>query len=124
MNRHSPSRRLLIRQASIALVAATVALVPAAAKADTPPPGDLTFEKDILPIFEARCLGCHAGESPKAGLDLRTKGLLLQGGQTGPAVRIGASQASLIWEKIVADQMPLGISRQRRLTRARQPKQH
>jgi hypothetical protein len=106
VNRHSPNHRLLIRGIWFSLVAAALALAPAAAKADPPAPGDLTFEKDILPIFEARCLGCHAGETPKAGLDLRTKGLLLRGGQTGPAVRIGSSQASLIWEKIVADQMP------------------
>jgi hypothetical protein len=27
------------------------------------------FEKDILPIFEAKCVKCHAGTTPQGGLD-------------------------------------------------------
>lgn len=34
-------------------------------------PGEITFEKDIRPIFKAYCLDCHgAAEKPKGGLDL------------------------------------------------------
>jgi hypothetical protein len=94
-------------RARIRSAAAWILLVwPAAASSAPPTASDLTFEKDILPIFQARCLTCHGGEAPRAELDLRTKGQLIRGGKSGPVLRVGAAQASLIWEKIVSDQMP------------------
>jgi hypothetical protein len=74
--------------------------------ADESQPAELTFEKDVLPILEARCLKCHSGDAPKAGLDLRGRTLMLRGGKSGSAIKIGSAQSSLIWEKVVADQMP------------------
>ncbi|HMP81453.1 MAG TPA: hypothetical protein PKA41_01950 [Verrucomicrobiota bacterium] len=47
-----------------------------------PPPSDkkdVTFEKDIKPIFEASCVKCHSGEKPKAKLSLDTLENTLKG---------------------------------------------
>jgi hypothetical protein len=66
------------------------------------------FEKDVLPIFQAHCLKCHGVDKRKAALDLRTRVVLLRGGESGPAITPGSAEKSLLWVKIVADEMPPG----------------
>ena len=66
----------------------------------------LNFDDDILPIFKARCVQCHAGAEPKAGLNLTLPSALLKGGDNGAAVRIGAAEFSLLYEKIASNEMP------------------
>jgi hypothetical protein len=65
------------------------------------------FEKDILPILQAKCGSCHFGEKPKAGLDLSRRATIIRGGQTGPALRISAAETSLLFEVLSSDRMPL-----------------
>jgi hypothetical protein len=64
------------------------------------------FDKDILPILQARCIGCHGGAAPKAGLDLRTVTAILQGGKSGPAIRLDAAETSLLYEVASSGKMP------------------
>ena len=71
-------------------------------------PASLTFEKQILPIFEARCAKCHSGASPQAGLDIRTGTGLRNGGTTGPAIVNGSAEKSLLYQRVRSGQMPLG----------------
>jgi Protein of unknown function (DUF1553)/Protein of unknown function (DUF1549)/Planctomycete cytochrome C len=66
------------------------------------------FEKEVLPIFQAKCLGCHGADKRKAALDLRTKAVLLRGGESGPAITPSSAEKSLLWVKIVGDEMPPG----------------
>jgi hypothetical protein len=70
--------------------------------------GKITFEDHVLAIFKARCVKCHAGAEPAAGLLLTTRRDLLRGGETGPAIRIAAAESSLLWEKLASDEMPKG----------------
>jgi len=70
------------------------------------PEGALTFEKDILPIVKAKCLRCHAGVEPKAGLNLTSPSSLLTGGKSGAAIRIRAAEFSLLYEKVSSGAMP------------------
>lgn len=67
---------------------------------------DLTFDQDILPIFRSKCIRCHAGVEPKAGLNLTSPSSLLTGGDSGAALRIRAAEFSLLYEKISSDEMP------------------
>lgn len=67
---------------------------------------EATFENAILPILKARCLNCHSGDNPKAKLDLSGLGSILKGGVTGAAIRIGAAESSLLWERIAGNEMP------------------
>lgn len=69
-------------------------------------PAELTFAKDVLPILQAKCVKCHSGPAPKAGLDLSGKVTLVRGGDSGPAVTIGAAESSLLWQMIVTGKMP------------------
>jgi len=64
------------------------------------------FERDILPIFEEKCVRCH-GEKKRGGkLDMRTLDALLAGGDTGPAIRKGNAAKSLLVELIHHREMP------------------
>jgi hypothetical protein len=66
------------------------------------------FEKDVLPLLTAHCMKCHGGAKPKAGLDLRTRAGLLEGGESGPALVPGKSSRSLVYEMIRKREMPPG----------------
>jgi hypothetical protein len=70
------------------------------------PPVALTFEKDILPIVKAKCIRCHAGVEPKAGLNLTSPASLLTGGKSGAALRIRAAEFSLLYEMVSSGKMP------------------
>lgn len=64
-----------------------------------PPPSsrhDVTFEKDIKPLFEASCVRCHGGEKPKAGLRLETREGALKGGKEGEVIEVGKSADSAL----------------------------
>lgn len=67
---------------------------------------DLTFEGDILPVLNAHCLQCHGGVHQRGGLDLRTHSGLVKGGKSGSAVVAGIPDESLLWKKLVKDEMP------------------
>ncbi|NQV28714.1 MAG: DUF1553 domain-containing protein [Rhodopirellula sp.] len=67
---------------------------------------ELTFEKDILPIIKAKCIRCHAGVEPKAGLNLTSPTSLLTGGKSGAALRIRAAEFSLLYEMVSSEKMP------------------
>src|SRR6266849_5278448 len=66
------------------------------------------LERDVLPILTKQCLGCHGGLRQKGGLDMRTIPLMLKGGKSGPAVKAGDDNASELWQRITADEMPPG----------------
>src|SRR5512142_2838611 len=67
-----------------------------------PPPATETvvFARDIKPIFEASCIKCHGRGRDKGGLQLDTRDTLLKGGESGPAVVVGKSDASLLIELV------------------------
>jgi mono/diheme cytochrome c family protein len=66
------------------VVAAAMLAVPAAVAAQP-----VSFEQDVLPIFELRCIECHqpGGQGFEAsGLDLTSYETLMEGTQHGPVV--------------------------------------
>ncbi len=67
-----------------------------------------SFEKSVLPIFQAKCLNCHGEKRQRAGLDLRTKAAILKGGESGTSLKPKSLKDSLLWEKIRTDEMPEG----------------
>ncbi len=55
------------------------------------------FAREILPILQERCWGCHGTEKQESGLRLDYRGGLLAGGDHGPAIVPGhSSQSRLI----------------------------
>jgi mono/diheme cytochrome c family protein len=66
---------------------------------------DPIFERRVKPILTANCVRCHAGRKIKGGLDLSTRGKLLLGGDSGPAVVAGKPADSLLIE-VLGDGTP------------------
>jgi hypothetical protein len=66
----------------------------------------LSFEKDVLPIFNSHCLQCHGGVHQRNGLDLRTWESVSKGGKSGTVVAPGKPDESLLWKKVATDEMP------------------
>ncbi|MBL9128093.1 MAG: ankyrin repeat domain-containing protein [Verrucomicrobiales bacterium] len=57
--------------------------------------GSIDFRRDIRPILERSCTGCHSGEKPKGGYALGTRDSALKGGQSGePALVPGHADRS------------------------------
>ena len=69
----------------------------------------LTFETHIRPLLKAHCVECHGdGAKPKGSLDLRLKRLLLEGGNTGPALVAHKPGESLLIQRVKKGDMPPG----------------
>ncbi|HWB13690.1 MAG TPA: PSD1 and planctomycete cytochrome C domain-containing protein [Pirellulales bacterium] len=66
----------------------------------------VTFEGQIAPILEARCVRCHGDKALEGGLDLRRRATIFKGGDSGPAIVAGDVKKSLILERIEAGEMP------------------
>ena len=50
------------------------------------PDGTISFVRDIRPILEQRCFGCHGAEKQKADLRLDRRDGFRRGGESGPVV--------------------------------------
>lgn len=86
---------------------AIMVLIPLLAGASTSA-AEPSFERDVLPILQRHCLGCHGGLRQKGELDLRTIPAMLKGGESGPAVKSGDLDHSEMWKKVSIDEMPNG----------------
>jgi hypothetical protein len=69
---------------------------------------DPLLERDVLPILAKQCMGCHGGLKKEGKLDLRTVAAMLKGGESGPAVKPGSIEQSILWKRISDDEMPEG----------------
>jgi len=59
-------------------------------------PAIVSFQANVLPIFQAKCSVCHGSV---AGLDLTTYQGVITGGDSGSAVDVAQPSASLIFQK-------------------------
>jgi hypothetical protein len=86
------------------------AQTPAPASAVKPAPS-VDFAKDIQPILEQHCAECHGRSKARARLRLHTPQHILKGGQSGPAIVPGKSDASELIRRVIDpnddDRMPL-----------------
>ena len=68
-----------------------------------PPPStakDLTYAKDVKPIFEKSCTKCHGEEKQKGKLRLDSLAAALKGGEDGQVVLPGNSAGSILVHNI------------------------
>jgi hypothetical protein len=77
-------------------------LVEHAAYAQAPEP----TAKDIQALLEKRCVKCHSGDKPKAGLQLTSMETLGRGSKRGPVVIPGKPDQSLLWQVVHEERMP------------------
>lgn len=62
-------------------------------KPATPPPA-VDFERDVMPIFEASCIGCHGPEKQRSGFRVDRREDFFAPGDTAPLVVRGDSNKS------------------------------
>lgn len=70
-----------------------------------------SYFKDIRPILQRSCQGCHQPNSKSGDLDLTSFSGFQKGGKRGPAYKAGAPAESLVVRYLTGDakpQMPLG----------------
>ncbi len=63
------------------------------------------FHQRIEPILVAHCLKCHS-DAAKGGLDLRSRGKLISGGDSGPVIAAGRPENSLLYQYVSTKEMP------------------
>ena len=72
----------------------------------------LDFAREIQPILKNKCSRCHSGHKSEGGLSMNTRGDLLKGGDSGPAIVVKKSAASAIIQRITSsdpdERMPEG----------------
>ena len=77
------------------IILTTIGINFTVAESATPP----TYERDIRPIFRAHCFDCHgATDELKGALDLRLVRFIQKGGESGPAISLGAPNKSFLLE--------------------------
>lgn len=62
--------------------------------------------KDVVALFEDRCISCHGTDKPKARLSLVSLEALGRGGKDGPVVEPGKLDQSLLWQLVEENKMP------------------
>lgn len=60
------------------------------------------FDRDIRPILAAHCFSCHGPTKQRGGLRLDRKADALRGSDSGPAIVVGKSAASLLLKKLTS----------------------
>ncbi|MDH3717970.1 MAG: PSD1 and planctomycete cytochrome C domain-containing protein, partial [Planctomycetota bacterium] len=104
-----PSRSRCLQAVAVTLVSLTAGAVGAGDKSSqsgavkTFDPAAVAFTvSKVQPLLAARCFECHGPDTdePKGGLRLDSRAMILQGGDTGPAVVPGQPDQSLLIDAI------------------------
>src|SRR3982750_1737385 len=61
-----------------------------------PPPAPVSYEREIIPLLDAKCAACHSGSVRRGRYDVSSHESLLKGGKHGPAVVPGKPGESLL----------------------------
>lgn len=64
----------------------------------------VSFYREIRPILQQNCNGCHRPGKTKGGLDLTTHAAMLKGGKHGAALKVGEPKDSRLIEEISGDE--------------------
>jgi len=94
----NPDRRLRNLIACIALLAAAGS----ASAADDSKTSSIDFTRDIKPIFIEHCYLCHGPDKQKAELRLDGREAALKGGDSGPVIKPGDPDKSLLIKMITS----------------------
>lgn len=65
-----------------------------------PAAAGVSFSKDIAPLVNEKCLGCHGANNPRANLRLDSFAGWKRGGQSGPLLVVGNANASRLMARV------------------------
>lgn len=93
----------------MAIVAGVFSVMLSASIAQT---SAVDFKRDIEPIFQANCYGCHSAKKASAQLRLDSKTAAMKGGLSGAVIVAGKSGESRLMQRLLGEggepRMPLG----------------
>ena len=89
----------------VATLSAMLVIAGTAWGADSPGHNGTLSEKAVS-LLSAKCSSCHGDKKRESGLDLRTTAGAIKGGESGPAIVPGDAEKSLLYERLVAGEMP------------------
>ena len=90
-----------MQQSLLLSVALVLCLASTSRAADAP-----DFAHDVLPLLKTHCVRCHGPAKQEANLTLALATGVKRGGENGPAIVAGDADASLLWQRVAADEMP------------------
>jgi formylglycine-generating enzyme required for sulfatase activity len=64
---------------------------------------EIDFVKDIQPLIETHCVGCHREGKDEGGLDLSTAESTMRGGDSGDSIVPGDLEASLFYQRLLLE---------------------
>jgi Protein of unknown function (DUF1553)/Protein of unknown function (DUF1549)/Planctomycete cytochrome C len=64
------------------------------------------FDKSIAPILIERCLECHGPIDANGNFNISSHATMNAGGDSGPAIDSGKSESSLLFQRVMAGEMP------------------
>lgn len=67
----------------------------------------VSFDRDVKPVLEARCVKCHGPKMQLGKLDLRTREAAVAGGAHGPAFVAGNAEQSRLYRHVAGMEKPL-----------------
>ena len=88
------------------LAAALLGLCPKSLALAQRPSAEPHLVRDVLPVLKAHCVKCHGPAKSEGKLSLSTPGGLARGGEGGLPIIPGQPGDSLLWQRVVAGEMP------------------
>lgn len=87
-----------------------------AIRADAAEPTTVSFQRDVAPILERRCLECHGNDEPKGNLSLASSVAAMKGGDSGPSIVPGKPD-----ESSLLDYVTVGSDGKAEMPKGREP---
>ncbi|MBL8178943.1 MAG: PSD1 domain-containing protein [Bryobacterales bacterium] len=66
----------------------------------------VSFEREVKPLLEARCVKCHGAAMKLGKLDLRNREAALRGGEKGPGMVAGNAAQSILFKRVAGLEKP------------------
>ncbi|MDF1661307.1 MAG: hypothetical protein P1V97_06025, partial [Planctomycetota bacterium] len=92
------------RTTKMALLWAAILLTPTLANAEGKE--KITFDRHVLPIFEAKCNDCHNADVAAGDLDLTTYSGTMAGGGSGAVISPGDPDGSKLFRQVIHTERP------------------
>ena len=67
---------------------------------------EIDYVRDVYPIFERHCVGCHNNDDAEGGLNLQDFARLLHGGESGTSVTPGTPDSSRLLKMVRGEMEP------------------